>query len=58
MEYHYRCGICGNLVEPERGDLNSGIKPGVEWEDYPDDWICPICGADKRKYYSIEVDEW
>lgn len=54
MEYHYQCPVCKYLVEPERGDLDSGIKPGVEWEEYPEDWVCPICGCPKDRFIQVE----
>ena len=58
MEYHYRCRTCGHLVEPYRGELNSGIKPDTPWEEYPEDWICPICSAPTSNSYPIESDGW
>jgi len=58
MLMHYSCPRCHYLVEPERGELNSGIKPGTEWEDYPEDWVCPICATPKAQFISIEAEEW
>ena len=43
----YRCTVCGYIYDPEKGDPESGIKPGTSFEKLPDDWVCPICGAGK-----------
>ncbi len=49
----YRCKICGYIYDPEKGDPDSGINPGTAFEDIPDDWICPICGAGKDDFEEI-----
>ncbi|MHA1372201.1 MAG: rubredoxin [Promethearchaeota archaeon] len=41
------CAVCGYEYNPEKGDPDNGIKPGTIFEDLPDDWVCPICGAGK-----------
>jgi len=46
----HACDVCAYIYEPEAGDQNGGIAPGTAWEDLPEDWICPICGADKSKF--------
>ena len=43
----YHCMECEHIYDEEQGDLDSGIAPGTRWEDIPDDWACPICGAPK-----------
>jgi rubredoxin len=42
------CRICGYTYEPELGDPDGEIPPGTKFEDIPDDWVCPICGAAKE----------
>jgi rubredoxin len=49
----YKCKICGYIYDPEVGDKRSGIKPGTPFEELPDDWICPSCGAPKRSFVKI-----
>jgi len=46
----YRCLVCGYIYDPALGDPDSGIKPGVAFEDLPKDWVCPVCGADKSQF--------
>ena len=46
----YVCPICGYVYDEEKGIPEKGIKPGTKWEDLPDDWECPICGASKSSF--------
>ena len=46
----YKCTVCGYIYDPEKGDSDSGIKPGTPFEDLPDDWVCPVCGASKDAF--------
>ncbi len=50
----YRCTICGYVYDPTNGDPENGIKPGTAFEDLPDDWTCPICGATKDQFEPVE----
>jgi flavin reductase (DIM6/NTAB) family NADH-FMN oxidoreductase RutF/rubredoxin len=46
----YVCNVCGYVYDPEKGDPDNGIKPGTKFEDLPEDWVCPICGASKEQF--------
>jgi rubredoxin len=46
----YVCQICGYVYDPKNGDPDNGIPPGTKFEDLPDDWVCPICGASKEDF--------
>ena len=46
----YVCSICGYIYDPEKGDPDSGIKPGTTFEQLPDSWVCPVCGAAKGQF--------
>jgi len=48
----FRCCRCGYIYDPEQGDAQGGIKPGTTFDDLPDSWTCPICGADKSEFES------
>ena len=50
----YRCTVCGYVYDPANGDPENGIKPGTAFEDLPDDWTCPICGATKDQFEPVE----
>jgi len=47
MAKRYTCTVCGYVYDPEKGDPDSGVSPGTAFEDLPDDWTCPVCGATK-----------
>ncbi|HEX3044686.1 MAG TPA: rubredoxin [Bacillota bacterium] len=52
MTKKWECTVCGYLYDPAKGDELS-IPPGVPFEDLPDDWTCPTCGAGKDLFESI-----
>ena len=50
----YRCTVCGYVYDPELGDPDGDIKPGTPFEDIPDTWVCPVCGASKDQFEKEE----
>ncbi|MFX1535378.1 MAG: rubredoxin [Promethearchaeota archaeon] len=50
MNYKYQCSVCGWIYEPKIGDPTSGIGRGTSFEDLPDNWTCPVCGAPKKEF--------
>jgi rubredoxin len=50
----YVCKICSYVYDPEVGDPDAGIEPGTKFEDLPDDWVCPECGAIKDQFEKEE----
>ena len=50
----YECTVCGYIYDPELGDPEGGIKPGTPFEEIPDDWVCPVCGAAKDEFKGVE----
>jgi rubredoxin len=44
------CTICGYVYDPVAGDPDNGVDPGTAWEDVPNDWTCPVCGASKDDF--------
>ena len=47
----YVCEVCGYVYDPEVGDPDGDIEPGTAFDDLPDDWVCPECGADKDAFH-------
>jgi rubredoxin len=43
----YVCTACGYVYDPAVGDPDNGVAPGTAFENLPDDWTCPECGASK-----------
>ena len=46
----YRCTVCNYVYDPSIGDSDGGVQPGTAFEDIPDTWVCPICGATKDQF--------
>ncbi len=42
----YRCKVCGYVYDPD--------KEGTAFEDLPDDWKCPLCGATKDMFEPVQ----
>jgi rubredoxin len=49
------CRACGHVYDPTLGDPDGGVAPGTAFEDVPESWVCPICGARKSDYEWIDV---
>ena len=50
----YVCDVCGYIYDPEEGDPESRVDPGTPWEQLPEDWICPVCGAPKDQFTPLD----
>ena len=46
----YVCDVCGYIYDPEEGDPDNGVEPGTAFENLPEDWVCPLCGASKEDF--------
>jgi rubredoxin len=46
----YVCTFCGYIYDPQKGDPDSKIKPGTDFDSLPDTWECPVCGAGKKTF--------
>jgi len=49
----WQCNVCGYIYDPAQGDLDSGIAPGTPFEALPDNWRCPVCGAEKAEFAQL-----
>jgi rubredoxin len=54
-EEMYQCQTtsCGYIYNPDKGDKKGKIPKGTRFEDLPDDWKCPVCGASKKMFRSL-----
>ncbi|GAI70657.1 unnamed protein product [marine sediment metagenome] len=50
----YKCLMCGYIYDPEVGDPDNDVEAGTAFEDLPDDWVCPECGAGKDEFEPVE----
>ncbi len=49
----YECP-CAYIYDPEEGDTDNGVAPGTAFEDLPDDWVCPLCEAEKEFFEKVD----
>ena len=50
----YACTVCSYGYIPALGDPEQGVRPGTAFEDLPEDWRCPWCGAQKSEFVPEE----
>jgi rubredoxin len=48
----FTCQVCGYVYDPAAGDPDAGVVPGTAFENLPDSWACPVCGAGKDMFES------
>lgn len=46
----YACDVCGYVYDPANGDPDNDVPAGTAFEDLPNDWTCPMCGAEKDQF--------
>ena len=51
----WMCLNCGWVYDEAIGYVEGQIAPGTRWEDVPDDFKCPECGAAKAEFEMIEI---
>jgi len=50
----WECLVCGYVYDPDLGDPDGGIDPGTPFEELPEEWVCPECGAPKDQFQKLE----
>ena len=43
------CSVCSYTYDEAKG-IPEGIAPGTKWEELPENWKCPWCGAGKEAF--------
>jgi rubredoxin-NAD+ reductase len=51
----WACALCGFVYDESKGAPEEGIPPGTRWQDVPEGWSCPECGAAKCQFDMVEV---
>ena len=46
----YVCSVCHYVYDPAVGDPDNGIAAGTEFENLPDEWVCPLCAVGKDMF--------
>ena len=50
----FECTVCGYVYDPEIGDPEGDIALGTLFAQIPDDWACPVCGAEKDQFEKVD----
>ena len=50
----WTCVPCGYVYDPEVGDPDNDVEPNTAFEKLPEDWTCPVCGAEKDQFEKEE----
>ena len=50
----YRCLVSGYVYDPDEGDPDGGIPAGTAFEEIPEGWFCPVCGARTADFEPLE----
>ncbi len=50
----WECLVCGYVYDPAVGDPEHDVKTGTPFEKLPEDWVCPLCGANKDQFVKKE----
>jgi len=53
VKMQHNCLLCKYVYDEEKGDPDHGLAPGTSWDDIPDDWVCPDCGATKMDFEPV-----
>ncbi|MBN2101270.1 MAG: rubredoxin [Candidatus Aenigmarchaeota archaeon] len=48
------CTVCNYVYDPKKGDPAHNVNPGTEFEDLPEDWVCPLCGVGKDMFEKVD----
>jgi len=48
------CIVCGYVYDPGQGDPVGKVPAGTDFEDLPEGWTCPECGAQKEMFEPVE----
>lgn len=52
--YQCQMATCGYMYIGSKGDRKGGIPKGTPFEELPDSWKCPLCGATKKAFKPID----
>ncbi len=53
----YVCTYCNIYAyDEEKGDPDTGLEPGTLVDNFPDTWLCPVCGMPKEYLQEVRDD--
>jgi len=55
---NYVCQLCGYVYKVSKGDPENNVEPETEFDEIPDNWCCPLCGAGKEDFDVATDDDY
>lgn len=49
----FKCSICDWEYDEDEGLEEADIAEGTKFEDLPDTFSCPVCGASKENFEEV-----
>jgi len=49
----YICTVCSYIYDPEVADPENDVFPITVFDDLPEEWICPTCGAEVHDFQEL-----
>jgi len=53
----WKCTVCGYIYDETTGDPQAGIPGGTPFENLPETWTCPVCGAGKEAFSKVSSED-
>jgi rubredoxin len=50
----YGCIVCRYIYDPVAGDARQYVHAGTVFQELPEDWCCPECGAGSENFKRLE----
>ena len=50
----HECLACGYCYVPSDGVPAAGVGPGTPFDELPEDFTCPACGAPRERFVPLE----
>jgi len=51
----WQCLACSYIYDEAKGWPEYGVMPCTRWDDIPEDWLCPDCGAAKSDFEMTRI---
>jgi len=56
MDKRYQCPDCGYVYDEKSGDAHEGYPPGMQFEELPEEFVCPDCAVRYKEDFQVMPD--